>query len=84
MNLADTLLKARAKIEANQYITTDQLMDKALYMDTPWGKAIIESVVFVYTRRVNQQNIRIYRITLSQIPIKSLLTTADNIWKLVG
>jgi hypothetical protein len=87
INLENTLAKARASQLANQYLPTDKLMDKALYMETPWGKAIIMSVGYAYSRRITINNnihtIKYYKITLSGISIKSILTAESTLWKIV-
>jgi hypothetical protein len=88
LSLVKTLAKAHKRIEQNQYISTDRLMDKALYMETPWGKAVIESVDYAYTRRITinnkQHTIKYYRITFNGIAIKSILTAESTIWRITG
>lgn len=79
---------ARVKQQQNQYITTTDLMDKALYMQTPWGKLIIGSVEYSHTRRVTANNqihtIKFYRIKLiDKDKVRSILTTENNLFKLV-
>lgn len=85
MELQRVFEKARAKQQQNQWLTTTDLMDKALYMETPWGRGMIMSVVYSHSRRVNGKTIKLYRITLHiGETTKRILTTENNVWRLTG
>lgn len=89
MNIEDTLAKAKDKQDANQYVNTDQLVDRGvLYIDTPWGKGKIVSDPRVsHIRILNGNRIAFYKIELVLVDTgitKIIITAASTQWLLVG
>lgn len=85
MDINKLFEQARVRQAKNKYLTTQQL-EPAMYMDSPWGKALINSITPAkYAIKLNDRKLNLYTITLiTDYGVKTITVAESTRWELVG